>query len=160
VVSRLEKYKNVDVVVKAFNQIPNRKLVIIGDGSERKKLERLAGKNIKFLGYRTDTVVNEYYQNCRLFIASAHDEDFGITPIEAMAAGKPVLALRSGGFLETITEDTGEFYDENTPESLLKGLIKILEKTFDSHTIREYATTFSTENFKEKMKAFIDSIMK
>ena len=161
IVSRLEKYKNIDTAIKAFNQIPTRKLIIIGDGSEKKKLEKIAGKNIQFLGHKSDEVVKEYYQNCRAFIATANDEDFGITPLEAMAAGKPVLALKSGGYKETVIPGlTGEFYTENDAKNLLENLIKILEKKYDTESIRKHAEKFSIEVFKKNMQEFINSVMK
>jgi glycosyltransferase involved in cell wall biosynthesis len=93
IVSRLEKYKHIDIAVKAFNQLPKRKLIIIGDGSQKNKLQQIARDNIQFLGYKNDEVTREYYKNCRAFIATSKDEDFGMTPLEAMAAGKPILAL-------------------------------------------------------------------
>lgn len=160
IVSRLEKYKCVDTAIKAFNQIPTRKLIVIGEGSQLKHLQRIAQPNIQFLGYKPDNVIREYYQNCRAFIATAQDEDFGMTPIEAMAAGKPVLALKSGGFLETvIAGKTGEFYDENTPQSLLEGLIQLLEHSFESHEIRQHAEQFSVQSFQENIQSFIRSVM-
>lgn len=159
-VSRLERYKNIDTAVKAFNQLPNRRLIIIGDGRDQKRLEQIAQKNITFLGYKSDNVVKEYYQNCRAFIVTAENEDLGMTPIEAMAAGKPVLALKSGGFLETVIEGiTGAFYENNDPESLIKGMIQLLEYNFESETIRHHAEQFSAEVFKKKIYSFVQSIM-
>jgi len=162
IVSRLEPYKNIETAIKAFNLLPDRHLVIIGDGSQLKYLKKIAGKNIEFLGYETDTVVQEYYENCRAFIATANDEDFGITPVEAMACGKPVLALKSGGYKETIKEGiTGEFYAHNTPRDLMDGLIRLLEheKSYDSNKIRKQAEKFSTNIFENKLADFLEKIM-
>ena len=159
IVSRLEKYKNVEIAIKAFNQIPSRKLIIIGEGNEKARLEKLAGKNIQFLGHKNDQVVQDYYQNCQAFIATARDEDFGITPVEAMGAGKPVLAIREGGFMETIIEnETGIFYEEHEPKSLLEGLVKLMEKTWDPQKIREHAEKFDTKVFQEKIKKFVEKV--
>jgi len=160
IVSRLEKYKQIEIAIKAFNQIPQRRLIIIGEGNQKRYLEKIAGPNIQFLGYKNDTVVKEYYQNCRIFIATAIDEDFGITPVEAMAAGKPVLALSQGGYRETIIhKKTGILYKENSPKSLLEGLVQILETDFNTKYIRDHSTRFSTDTFKNNIKEFIEKMI-
>ena len=92
--------------------------MIIGDGQDRKRLEKLAEKNIKFLGFQSEEKLCQYYQNCYAFIFSGED-DFGITPVEAMSFGRPVLAFRKGGLTETMIEGvTGEFFDDPIPEIL------------------------------------------
>jgi len=162
IVSRLEPYKRIDTAIQAFNLLPNRKLVIIGEGSDRERLEKMSEANIEFLGYESDQVKKEYYENCRAFIATAEDEDFGITPVEAMACGKPVLALRKGGYLETIIESvTGEFYDKNHPKDLMDGLIKLLENepNYDSQKIRHQAEKFSVANFENNLATLLDKII-
>ena len=107
--SRFVPYKRIDIIVEAFNQLAL-PLVVIGTGPEYKKIKAMAGNNIRLLGHQPDMVVTDYMQHCKAFIYAA-DEDFGITPVEAQAAGAPVIAYRKGGILETIQEETGLFYE-------------------------------------------------
>ena len=100
IVSRLFPHKNIDVAIDAFNKL-GYELIIIGDGPAKNDLKTMAGKNIKILGYKKDSEVVDYYRNCKAFIMP-QEEDFGLTPLEAMSFGKPVLALRKGGALETV----------------------------------------------------------
>ncbi len=157
IVSQLARYKRIDLAVELFNKLGKR-LVIIGQGSDRARLERLAANNIDFLGYKSDEVVKEYLENCRAFIFPG-EEDFGIAPVEAMACGKPVLAYRKGGLTETMVEGvTGEFYNEPTVESMEAGLTQLLihEKEFDPQTIAKHAQAYSTKAFKKAMKSLIE----
>lgn len=150
IVSRLFPHKNIDVAIEAFNKI-GYPLVIIGDGPERKKLERLAGPNIKFLGYQPDEAVAAYYASCRAFIMP-QEEDFGLTPVEAMSYGKPVVALRRGGATETIVEGrTGEFFDDPIPEGLADALRRLNDNyaSYNPETIKAQAAKFSSENFQK-----------
>jgi len=158
IVSQLTQYKNIDIVIEAFNKI-NLPLVIIGDGSERKRLEKLAGPNVEIKGFLEDDIAVQYYQNCRAFIFAGSD-DFGIAPVEAMAAGKPVLALREGGALETIIEGkTGEFFDAPIVELLADGVRRINEKTYDYKYIRKHAEQFSVGVFINNMEKYINKII-
>ena len=102
VLSRLVPYKRIDLAVQAFNEL-GLCLVVIGDGPEREKLEKLAKGNIKFLGRQPDEVIKEYYSKCKAFIFPG-EEDFGITPLEAQASGRPVVAFGKGGALETVVD--------------------------------------------------------
>lgn len=151
-VSRLSLYKQVDLAVRAFNKL-GMHLVVIGEGQQRKELEKMAKPNVEFLGFKPDEVVKEYYENCRGFIFPG-EEDFGITPLEAMACGKPVVAFRKGGCLETVMEGkTGEFFDEPTSKSLIAAVRRMIksEKQYDSERIRRQAERFSKEKFKEEI---------
>ncbi len=155
-VSTLTPYKKVDLAVELFNKLGKR-LVIIGDGPDRARLQRMAASNIDFLGFKPDDVVDEYFQNCRAFIFPG-EEDFGIAPIEAMACGKPVLAFRKGGLTETMIEgETGEFFNEQTLESMEDGLTQMLinEKTYSARGIAKHAEQYSTNAFEKAIKSVI-----
>lgn len=154
IVSQLTQYKNIDLAIEAFNKL-GLKLVIIGDGPERKRLEKLAGPNIELKGFLDDETTVEYYQNCKAFIFAGSD-DFGIAPVEAMAAGKPVLALRAGGALETIIEGkTGEFFDAPIIELLADGVRRITENKYDYKYISKHAQQFSTKRFINEIENYI-----
>lgn len=159
IVSALTPFKKIDLAVRAFNKV-GRKLVIIGDGAQRKVLESMAKPNIEFLGRKPDSVLREYMQNCRALIFPG-EEDFGITPVEAMAAGKPVLAYGVGGVLESIQAGkSGEFFSEPTEESLLDGLLRLMvnEKHYDYKKIRKIAERFDESVFEEKMRKAVKKI--
>lgn len=155
-VSTLTPYKRVDLAVELFNKLGKR-LVIIGDGPDRARLQRMAASNIDFFGFKPDDVVKEYLENCRAFIFPG-EEDFGIAPIEAMACGKPVLAFRKGGLTETMIEgETGEFFNEQTLESMEDGLTQMLinEKTYSAKDIAEHAEQYSIKAFEKAIKSVI-----
>ncbi|KKP39440.1 MAG: glycosyl transferase group 1 [Candidatus Peregrinibacteria bacterium GW2011_GWF2_33_10] len=149
IVSTLTPYKNIELAINLFNKI-GRKLVIIGDGPQKTYLESISASNIEFLGFKPDEIVAEYLQNCRAFIFPG-EEDFGISPVEAMACGKPVLAYAKGGLLETvISNKTGEFFGHNTLESIEDGLSRLMlnENNYDYQKIAKHAEQFSKEKFK------------
>ena len=156
IISRLYKHKNIDIAIKAFNKL-EWPLVIIGDGPELKKLKRLAGPTVELLGYQPDATVNNYYTNCLAFIMP-QEEDFGITPLEAMGYGKPVLALARGGALECIREGVnGLFFEDPTEEVLADGVRRLKEKlpTFNPEIIKKTAERFSIDRFKNEIIKFI-----
>lgn len=155
IVSRLQEYKKIDLAIEAFNEL-GLPLVIIGDGPERKRLEEMANKNIKFLGRESDQVIKRYYSRCRAFIFPG-EEDFGITPLEAMASGRPVIAYGKGGALETVLEaKTGIFFEEQTVSSLINAIKKFEEINFDKNIIRKHAERFDESVFKFKVEKFIN----
>lgn len=157
IVSTLTPYKRIDLAIELFNKIGKR-LVIIGSGNDEARLKRLAGANIDFLGFKSDEVVKEYLENCRAFIFPG-EEDFGIAPVEAMACGKPVLALRKGGLTETMIEGvTGQFFEEQSVESMEAGLTQLLinEKEYDSEKIAKHAQKFSQKAFEQAMRKVIE----
>ncbi len=156
IVSQLRKYKRIDLAVEAFNKL-GLELVIIGNGPERKKLKKLAKKNIKILGWQSDRVVNRYYKNCTAFIFPGED-DFGIAPVEAMGWGKPVLAFRKGGATETVIEGkTGEFFDLQHPAILADGMRRLREnlKNYNPKFISNHVKKFSRERFEKEFEKFI-----
>lgn len=160
IVSTLTPYKRIDLAVQLFNKL-GRRLVIIGDGPQRKFLENIAGETIDFLGFKDDATVKEYMQNCRALIFPG-EEDFGITPIEAMACGKPVLAYGKGGTTETvISGKTGEFFFEPNVESMEDGLARLLynEKYYNAQAIRKHAMDFSRDIFEKKIKKAVTKLL-
>ncbi|KKT82446.1 MAG: hypothetical protein A2925_02655 [Candidatus Yanofskybacteria bacterium RIFCSPLOWO2_01_FULL_44_22] len=161
IVSRLYKHKNIDVAVEAFSKL-RLPLVIIGTGPEKESIQnRISGfKNIKMLGFIPDEELGAYYQNCRAFIMP-QEEDFGITPIEAMSFGKPVLALRKGGATETVVEGvTGEFFDDPIPEALADGVRRLNGNypSYSSEAIKMHAQKFSSERFRKEILKLIDRV--
>lgn len=156
--SRMVPYKKIDLIVEAFSQMPDKKLVVIGDGPDFKKVESKAKKNIELLGYQPFEVLRDYMQRAKAFIFAA-EEDFGIVPVEAQACGTPVIAYGKGGATETVIEgETGLFFKEQSVESLIEAVRKFetMEDKFDSGIIRKNAEKFSKERFKREFKEFVD----
>jgi len=128
------------------------------------KLKKYANKNIEFLGHLGDKEMSQYYSKCKAFIFPP-EEDFGITPLEAMASGRPVIAFKGGGALETVVEissapfakgGTGMFFAEQTPQSIIEVVKNFNSDRFNSEEIREYALGFDKEIFKKKIREFIE----
>jgi glycosyltransferase involved in cell wall biosynthesis len=155
-VSRLRPYKRIEIAVEAFNRL-GLPLKIIGDGAELSRLRKLAGSKVEVLGWQPRSKLRDYLAHCRGFVLTAK-EDFGIAPVEAMAAGRPVVAYGAGGVLETVIEgETGVFFDEQTPESLIEG-VRRLEALMplDRSKIRAHACQYDRAVFLERMRAYID----
>jgi glycosyltransferase involved in cell wall biosynthesis len=169
-VSPLAPNKRVDIAVEAFNTI-GLPLIVIGSGQEEKKLEKMAGKNIKLMGWQSDEIVREHYANCKALIFPGV-EDFGIVPLEAQACGKPVIAFGEGGALETIipldkrTENrneqlgnaTGLFFYEQTAESLANAVARFedVQGQFNWQAIRRNAESFDRAIFKDRVRTYVD----
>jgi len=155
--SRMVPYKRLDVIVEAFRQMPERRLVVIGDGPEYKRIARRATPNVKLLGYQDNDVLTSHLQRARALVFAA-DEDFGILPVEAQACGTPVIAYGRGGARETIIEgETGLFFSEQSPESIVAALDR-----FESHppigeaaAIRQHALRFSTARFCQEFSEYV-----
>lgn len=156
IVSTLSPYKKIDLAVQLFNKI-GKKLLIIGEGTAMHYLKSIAEDNVHIMGFKSDKVVTEYLQNCRALIFPG-EEDFGITPVEAMACGKPVLAFARGGALETIVPGvTGEFFYEPTIDAMEDGLGRLIvnEINYNPKIIRKHAEQFSTERFIKGLDAIL-----
>ncbi|CAB3808624.1 glycosyltransferase family 4 protein [Paraburkholderia fynbosensis] len=161
--SRMVPYKRIDLIVQAFSQTPERRLVVIGDGPEMKKIKSCAGENVTILGHQPWEVLVDHLRRARAFVFAA-EEDFGISVVEAQACGTPVIAFGRGGALETVVglpldRPTGVFFGEQTLESLLEAVGRFENNAglFDPRQCRRNAERFSTENFKAALTDFIDS---
>jgi len=156
--SRMVPYKRIDLVVDAFTQMPERKLLVIGEGPEFNRIRTKAGRNTRFLGYQPTRVLRDYMQRAKAFIFAA-EEDFGIVPVEAQACGTPVITYGKGGVLETVVGGvTGLFFWEQTPEALVQA-VKSFETRptpFDPMDIRRNAERFSTERFRREFYALVE----
>ncbi len=151
IVSRLVPYKRIDLAVQAFNQL-GLPLVIAGDGRDRARLEAMAKPNVRFLGRVADAQRCDLLARCRAFIFPG-EEDFGISPLEANACGKPVVAFAGGGALETTVPGvTGEFFREPTAVSLAETIAAFADKQYDPWVMRRHAERFATVVFKDKLR--------
>lgn len=149
-VGRMVAYKRFDLAIKVFNAI-NKPLKIVGDGPERKRLEKMAGSNIEFLGLVSEYKMPEIYGRAKALVFP-QEEDFGIVPLEAMAAGRPVIAYKGGGALETVIENrTGIFFDEQTEIDLVNAVGRFEFTKFDPDFIRQHALKFDKEVFKRRI---------
>ncbi|MVT03824.1 glycosyl transferase family 1 [Enterobacter sp. 10-1] len=161
--SRMVPYKRIDLIVEAFSKMPDKKLIVIGDGSEIGKVKSKAAKNIEILGYQPNHIMLEHMQNAKAFVFAA-EEDFGITPVEAQACGTPVIAFGKGGALETIRplgvdKPTGMFFNEQTTESIINKVNAFEQNIdfFEPENCRSNSFRFSASRFKDEMDSFINS---
>lgn len=159
VVSRLVAYKRIDLAIEACN-ILGRKLKVIGDGPDRGRLENMAGPTIEFLGRRSDSEVEDCFSQCRALLLPG-EEDFGLTPLEANASGRPVVAFGVGGPVDTvIDEKTGVIFNEPNAESLAAGILRLETLRWDSHVLRQHAATFGVEIFHARLKEAVVSALR
>lgn len=157
VLSRLMPYKRIDLAIEACKRM-NRKLIVIGDGPDRRRLEKIADDRIEFLGRQPDAIVNYYAARCRALIFPG-EEDFGMAPLEANAAGRPVIAYRGGGALETVKEGvTGVFFDRDTRESLSEAIEKFESLHWNQYTLRSHAEKFDRSVFAFRVLQFLGSV--
>jgi glycosyltransferase involved in cell wall biosynthesis len=155
--SRLVGYKRIDVIIEAFNRL-KLPLLIVGDGPAEKKLKKIAGKTITFIGHQPAPEVQKLLSRARAFVFSA-EEDFGIVNVEAQASGIPVIAFGRGGALETVIDGTtGLFFYKQDPACLVDKIKEFLQKegSFDPKTIRANAERFPRSRFEQEFKAFVD----
>ena len=154
--SRLVPYKRIDVIVEAFNRMPDKKLIVVGDGPEMARLKAIAGPNVRLLGQQSGDRLRRYLQLARGFVFAA-EEDFGIAPVEAQACGTPVLAFGRGGVLESIVPGkTGLFFDEQTPQSIIAALTEFEKIEWDAAAIRRNAENFSTRRFRDQFRRLVE----
>jgi glycosyltransferase involved in cell wall biosynthesis len=151
-VSRLLPYKNVEKVIAALARLGGERLVVVGEGPAEARLRAIAGENVHFTGSVADTELRWLYEHARCLVATSY-EDFGLTPIEAAAFGKPTAALRFGGYLDTVREgETGVFFERPDPAEIAAGLSTLLAETWDAAEIRGHAASFSEARFIERMR--------
>jgi glycosyltransferase involved in cell wall biosynthesis len=161
--SRMVPYKRIDLIVRAFAAMPARKLVVIGDGPESRRIRQYGAPNIQFTGQLPIPAMRAYLQRARAFVFAA-EEDFGIAPLEAQACGTPVIAYGKGGVLETVLgldrpEPTGTFYQQQTVESLQAGVEEFERQSrrITPEACRRNALRFAPERFREELRACIES---
>jgi glycosyltransferase involved in cell wall biosynthesis len=160
-VSRLVPYKRLDVMIDAFRKLPTRRLTIIGDGPERARLARNVPSNVVLAGRLDDEQTARAVGRARAFIFAAC-EDFGIAPVEAQAAGTPVIAYREGGSAETIRglDDalpTGVLFDQQTPDAIVDAIARFEATTIDADACRLNAARFAAPRFRIEFAAYVDA---
>jgi glycosyltransferase involved in cell wall biosynthesis len=154
VLARLVSYKRIDLAVSACTQLGKR-LVVIGAGTAMKSLKEEAGPTIEFVGRVSDEEVERYVSRCRALIFPG-EEDFGMSPVEVAAAGRPTIAFRAGGAVETVAENvSGLFFDEQTPESLIEAIGRFEQQEWSPRLIRKHAEDFSREVFHARFAKFL-----
>ncbi|HTM64107.1 MAG TPA: glycosyltransferase family 4 protein [Gammaproteobacteria bacterium] len=159
--SRLVPYKKIDLIVEAFQQLPDKKLVVIGDGPEMEKIKNKAGCNVEIAGYQSNEILIAHMQQAKAFIFAA-EEDFGLLPVEAQACGTPVIAYGKGGALETVrgisrSQPTGIFFDEQTAPAIVQA-VKTFEyqpELFTQEACVQNAVQFHPENFRRELKKYV-----
>ncbi len=159
--SRMVPYKRMDLIAKAFSNMPGRKLVVIGDGPELEKVKSRAASNVEVLGYQPFEVLRDYMQRAKAFVFAA-EEDFGIVPVEAQACGTPVIAYGRGGARETVIDgETGIFFHEQTPEAIAEAIGRFEQHGdgFDPETMRKNAERFSKKRFQEEFRGLVEKLV-
>lgn len=157
--SRMVPYKKIDLIVRAFNQMPSRELVVIGDGPDFDKIKKIAKANITIMGYQAYDVLQDKMKKAKAFVFAA-EEDFGIVPLEAQACGTPVIAFGKGGALETVIDGvTGIHFHNQNESSLLQAVNAFDDYKFDPQKIRAHAESFSADRFRREIKNYINSVI-
>jgi glycosyltransferase involved in cell wall biosynthesis len=161
--SRMVPYKKMDLIVEAFNHMPEKHLIVIGEGPDLNKVKKKANRNIEILGYQPNDVLKTYMQNAKAFVFAAL-EDFGIMPMEAQACGTPVIAYGRGGALETIhgleyPEPTGVLFNEQSIEAITQAILTFEENQahISPRNCRLNAERFSSERFCSEFTRFVEN---
>lgn len=156
--SRMVPYKKIDLIVEAFGRMPEKMLIVIGDGPDLSKIRKKAGGNVQLLGFQPASILKDYLQRAEAFVFAA-EEDFGIVTVEAQACGTPVIAFGRGGSRETVVDGkTGLFFEEQTVDSILDAVhrFEALRKNFDANVLRNNAERFGRSRFRHEFRAFVD----
>lgn len=155
--SRMVPYKKIELIVRAFNDMPDRKLIVAGDGPEFKKISKIAKSNIQLVGFLEAIALEKYMAKAKAFVFAA-EEDFGIIPVEAQACGTPVIAYGKGGVTETVLHNkTGILFKEQTTNCLKEAIVEFETKSFDYRQIRAQSLKFSKNRFEKEFKSFVES---
>lgn len=158
--SRLVPHKKVKLVAQAFTKMPDKKLIILGDGPEHKSIKSFATKNIEMLGHLPSDEMVKYISKARAFVFAA-EEDFGIAPVEAQACGTPVICLGRGGCAETIiNNETGLFFHDQSVNAIIEAVNSFEKINFDFEKVRKNAERFSKEIFESTFEDFVNDKMK
>jgi glycosyltransferase involved in cell wall biosynthesis len=160
--SRFVPYKKINVIVEAFSYMPDKKLIIIGDGPDFKKIKKMATSNVVLMGYQPFDVLKHYLSKAKAFVFAA-EEDFGIISVEAQASGTPVIAFGKGGSTETVINNkTGVFFYKQTAISIIEAIIYFEQniQKFDHNEIAEHASLFSTLRFRHEFKLYLEGVIK
>lgn len=154
-VSRLQPYKHVDAVVRAVEQLPGHRLVVVGKGTDGDRLRSIAGPRVTFLERADDAQLRWLYASCAALVAASF-EDFGLTPLEAASFGRPVAALRGGGYLDTVVDGvTGVFFDRPEPDGIAAAVRRLLAAPWDEGAIAAHAAGFGEDRFVERVRAVV-----
>ena len=158
--SRMVPYKKIDLIVEAFSEMPDKRLIVIGDGPDFAKIKAKAGSNIELLGYQPFEVLRDHMQRAQGFVFAA-EEDFGIAPLEAQACGTPVIAFGKGGALETIrgldtSSPTGVFFFDQSPAAIRDAVDRFERERLSPESCRENALRFSPERFRQEFLAYVE----
>ncbi|AGO54447.1 MULTISPECIES: glycosyltransferase family 4 protein [Serratia] len=160
--SRMVPYKRINLIVEAFSAMPDKKLVVIGDGSEMAKIKSKAGKNVEILGFQPNDVLQDYMKRAKAFVFAA-EEDFGITVVEAQACGTPIIAFGKGGSLETVRpygvdNPTGIFFDEQNTASIIQAVnyFETIQDRIIAADCRLHANKFSAERFRDELSNYVN----
>lgn len=153
--SRMVPYKNIELIVEAFSLMPDKRLVVVGEGPEKQRIKSKAKKNIEIIGYQKDESLRELLKKAKAFVFAAV-EDFGILPVEAQASGTPVIAFGQGALLETVLDgETGLFFQKLDVKSLAEVVNKFEKIEFSPLRCHEHAQKFSAERFRREYKKFV-----
>ncbi len=154
--SRFVPYKKMDLIAKAFSQMPDKKLIMAGTGPDLRRVRSIRSANIEIKGYVTDEEMIDLMQNAKAFVFAAN-EDFGIIPVEAQACGTPVIGLGHGGSKETVLDGvTGVRFDKQSVDDIIQAVEEFEKSEFDGVKIRNNAERFSKERFCEELKVFVE----
>ncbi|HMU41925.1 MAG TPA: glycosyltransferase family 4 protein [Ignavibacteriaceae bacterium] len=156
--ARFVPYKRVDLIAEAFSQMPDKKLIIIGEGSEQQKIKSKSGKNVELVGYQKTEDLKKYLQKAKAFVFAA-EEDFGISVIEAMSCGTPVIAFSKGGTGETVIDgQTGILFDEQNAASIISAVKRFVSEidSFDPAKLNQYAKQFDRKIFEQNILNFVE----
>lgn len=156
--SRLVPYKKTKLIVEAFNEMSDKKLVVIGSGEEYEAIKKIAKANVTVLGFCQDHILREHMQKAKAFIYAAV-EDFGIVPIEAMACGTPVVALNAGGTAETVVDGkNGIHFEKQIKDDIIQAIQRFEKQTFDLASISQSVQTYNVQRFQDEIKEFVSMV--